>query len=101
MPMDKILDAEKEIIKAIAGTDDDPPVLMLNQNRYKKGEYPDGDVYNNLRSVNKKMIDSVGCKIIWTLPVKGQVLELNTINLIVLFIKFFLDIIHIKVWLFL
>ena len=58
--MDKNIGAEKEIIKAIAGTADDPPVLMLNQNRYKRGKYPDGDVYNNWRSVNKKMIDSVG-----------------------------------------
>jgi len=33
--MDKIIDAEKEIINAIAGTVNDAPVLMINQNRYK------------------------------------------------------------------
>ena len=72
--MDKIIDAEKEIINAIAGTVNDTPVLMINQNRYKKYEYPQGDLYKKWRSVNKEMIDSVDGKIIWTLPVKGQVL---------------------------
>jgi len=72
--MDKIIDAEKEIINAIAGTVNDAPVLMINQNRYKNCEYPQGDLYKKWRSVNKKMIDSVGGKIIWTLPVRGQVL---------------------------
>ena len=34
--MDKIIDAEKEIINAIAGTANDALVLMINKNRYKK-----------------------------------------------------------------
>ena len=32
-------------IKAIAMSDDDGPVLMVNLNKYAEGEYPDGAAY--------------------------------------------------------
>ena len=72
--MDKVIEEERDIMSEIAESADDCPVLMLNQNRYKQGEYPNGDLYKKWRLVNKTMIDSVDGKIIWTLPVKGQVL---------------------------
>ena len=72
--MDKVIEKERDIMSNIAESGNDHPVLMINQNRYKKGEYPNGSLYKKWRSVNKAMIDSVGGKIIWTLPVKGQVL---------------------------
>ena len=72
--MDKVIEEERDIMSEIAESADDCPVLMLNQNRYKQGEYPNGDLYKKWRLVNKTMIDSVGGKIIWELPVKGQVL---------------------------
>ena len=68
--MDKVIEKERNIMLKIAESGDDGPVLMLNQNRYKQGEYPNGDLYKKWRLVNKKMIDSVDGKIIWTLPVK-------------------------------
>ena len=72
--MDRVIEKERDIMLKIADSGDDGPVLMLNQNRYKQGEYPNGDLYKQWRLVNKTMIDSVDGKIIWTLPVKGQVL---------------------------
>ena len=32
-------------IKAIAMSDDDGPVLMVNLNKYAEGEYPDGAIW--------------------------------------------------------
>ena len=72
--MDKVIEKERDIMSNIAESGNDRPVLMINQNRYKKGEFPNGSLYKKWRTVNKEMIDSVGGKIIWTLPVKGQVL---------------------------
>ena len=61
--MDKVIEKERDIMLKIAESGDDGPVLMLNQNRYKQGEYPNGDLYKKWRLVNKTMIDSVGKKI--------------------------------------
>ena len=72
--MGKVIEKERDIMLKIAESGENGPVLMLNQNRYKQGEYPNGDLYKKWRLVNKTMIDSVDGKIIWTLPVKGQVL---------------------------
>ena len=52
----------------------DYPVLMINLNRYKPGLFPDSDLYQHWREVNAEMIGNVGGKILWTLPVKGQIL---------------------------
>ena len=70
----EFLEDERKQMEQIASSDNDYPVLMINQNRYKEGEFPNGDLYLKWRSVNKKMIDEVKGNIIWTIPVKGQIL---------------------------
>ena len=44
---------------------------MINQNRYLKGEFPNGDLYSKWRSINKKMISEVKGKVIWSLKVEA------------------------------
>ena len=72
--MDNIIQKDREEKEKIASSDNDYPVLMINQNRYIEGEFPKGKLYLKWRSVNKKMIDEVKGNIIWTIPVKGQIL---------------------------
>ena len=72
--MDRIIETEREVMKAIAASSGDSPILMINQNRYLEENFPDGELYKRWRSVNKRMIDSVGGKILWTLPVQGQIM---------------------------
>ena len=72
--MDRIIETEREVMKAIAASSSDSPVLMINQNRYLGKNFPDGELYQRWRSVNKRMIDGVEGKILWTLPVQGQIL---------------------------
>jgi hypothetical protein len=60
--MDKIIEEDRNIIRDIAILDLDTPVLMINQNIYKKGEYPGCELYKKWRQINKIMIDSVGGK---------------------------------------
>lgn len=72
--MDTFIQAEQEVIEQIAQSGRDGPVLMINQNRYQNGTFPDGALYQRWREVNKKMIDGVAGRIIWTLPIEGQIL---------------------------
>ena len=72
--MDRFLQDDRDKMELIASSDNDYPVLMINQNKYRNGEFPKGKLYLKWRSVNKKMIDEVKGKILWTLPVKGQIL---------------------------
>ena len=58
-------------MEIIAKSDNDYPVLMINQNRYLKGEFPNGDLYSKWRSTNKKMISEVKGKVIWSLKVEA------------------------------
>ena len=69
--MDTIRPEEIEAIREIAGAENGP-VLMVNCNRYRIGEYPDGELYRRWRTVNQQMLDAVDGKILWTLPVQGQ-----------------------------
>ena len=69
--MDTIRPEEIEAIREIAATENGP-VLMVNCNRYRIGEYPDGELYRRWRTVNQQMLDAVDGKILWTLPVQGQ-----------------------------
>lgn len=71
--MDTLIEHEKDIMVEIARTAD-YPVLMINLNRYKPGLFPDSSLYQQWRKVNTEMIGNVGGKILWTLPVKGQIL---------------------------
>ena len=69
--MDTILKKDRDEIEIIAKSDNDYPVLMINQNRYLKGEFPNGDLYSKWRSTNKKMISEVKGKVIWSLKVEA------------------------------
>ena len=69
--MDTILQKDRDEMEIIAKLDNDYPVLMINQNRYLKGEFPNGDLYSKWRSINKKMIDEVKGKVIWSLKVEA------------------------------
>jgi len=60
--MDKTIEEDRNIIQDNTILDLDTPVLMIKQNRYKKGEYPGGELYKKWRQINKIMIDSVGGK---------------------------------------
>ena len=60
----EFLEDERKQMEKIASSDNDYPVLMINQNRYKEGEFPNGDLYLKWRSVNKKMIDDVNLSLI-------------------------------------
>ena len=71
--MDTLIESEVAVIQEIADTND-YPVLMMNLNRYKPGCYPDGDLYKEWRKVNAEMIANVDGKILWSLPVEGQIL---------------------------
>ena len=71
--MDVLNEEEAAVMAEIANTDDHP-VLMMNLNRYKAGEFPDGAMYREWRRVNAEMIGNVGGKILWTLAVKGHIL---------------------------
>ena len=71
--MDTLIESELAVIQEIADGDDSP-VLMMNLNRYTEGEYPDGEAYKEWRRVNAEMIGNVGGKILWALPVLGQIL---------------------------
>lgn len=74
--MDKLVESEIKIIEEIIRTKDGP-TLMINLNRYKEGLFPFSDVYLKWKEVNERMIDSVGGKILWRLPVLGQLLTNN------------------------
>ena len=69
--MDTIRPEEIEAIREIAATENGP-VLMVNCNRYRIGEYPDGQLYRRWRTGNQQMLNAVDGKILWTLPVQGQ-----------------------------
>jgi hypothetical protein len=69
--MDTILQKDRDEMEIIAKSDKDYPVLMINQNRYLKGEFPNGDLYSKWRSINKKMISEVKGKVIWSLKVEA------------------------------
>ncbi|MEK9597076.1 MAG: hypothetical protein VW057_14035 [Rhodospirillaceae bacterium] len=47
---------------------------MINQNKYIGGQFTDGELYKKWPVVNKKMIDRIGGKMIWALPLLDQIL---------------------------
>ncbi len=58
----EFLEDERKQMEKIASSNNDYPVLMINQNRYSENEFPNGDLYLKWRSVKKKMIDDVNGK---------------------------------------
>ena len=67
--MDIIIQKDRDEMEIIAKSENDYPVLMINQNRYLEGEFPNGDLHSKWRSINKKMINEVKGKVIWSLKV--------------------------------
>ena len=67
--MDTILQKDRDEMEIIAKSDNDYPVLMINQNRYLKGEFPNGYLYSKWRAINKKMVSEVKRKVIRSLKV--------------------------------
>ena len=65
---------EREVaeIKAIASSQSDSSVLMININKYNDGEYPNGETYRNYMKILPKILDEVGAKVLWQLPALGQ-----------------------------
>ena len=75
--MDKLVENEWRIIEEIIESDD-KPTLMMNLNRYKKGNYPDGELYLKWKSINEEMIASVGGKILYNPRAYQAAFELGT-----------------------
>ena len=66
--------SDRAITEEIAKTDEHP-VLMINQNLYTaKAKFPEGKLYKGWRAINQKMIEYGDGKIIWSMPVQGQIL---------------------------
>ena len=66
-------DSEIQIIREIAASGNDRPVLMLNLNRYSEAAaFPDGELYKGYMSVLEKFVPVVGARILWRHQVLGQ-----------------------------
>ena len=68
----KVNENELAEIKAIADSNLDTPVLMININKYNDGEYPNGETYLDYLKILPKILDEVGAEVLWQLPVLGQ-----------------------------
>lgn len=61
------------IVRQIAESGRDGPVLMLNMNRYKADSgYPDGGAYKQYMDGLGKFLEGAGAKLLWRFPVYGQ-----------------------------
>lgn len=66
-------DDEFQIIKGIANSGNDGPVLMLNLNRYSaEAAFPHGEIYKSYMSFVEKFVSGVGAKILWRHSVLGH-----------------------------
>lgn len=64
---------EVEAIKRVAASTEDPPLLMLNQNKYtSQARFPLGDEYLGYMEALEKTLARVGGKVLWRIPVMGQ-----------------------------
>ena len=64
---------EYEIIKKIAEGTDDGPVLMININKYlPEAGFPNGEPYSEWMKVLATLLEQVGGKLLWKVPVLGQ-----------------------------
>ena len=69
----RIQQTEVDAIKKIAAGEVDPPMVMLNQNRYSADAgYPDGSEYQTYLTVIEQTIARVGGQLLWRTPVLGQ-----------------------------
>ncbi|MGK0170622.1 MAG: hypothetical protein ACI9W2_002348 [Gammaproteobacteria bacterium] len=59
-------------IEEIANSDNDPPVLMVNLNKYVEGEYPNGTMYQDyMKALDVLLEQHLGAKVLWRTPVHG------------------------------
>jgi uncharacterized protein (DUF1330 family) len=66
--------AEIAVIKSIAQSNGDGPVLMLNLNKYRpEAGYPDGKLYTDYMAVLGALLLQVGGKVLWRSAVLGHV----------------------------
>lgn len=66
-------DAELEALRIIAASERDPPLLMLNLNRYvAEAQFPTGALYRDHMAALAALLPQVGGKILWRAPVLGQ-----------------------------
>jgi hypothetical protein len=64
---------EYEVIKKIANSSADGPVVMININKYlPDAGYPDGKLYRDYMNALYVLLDQLGAKILWHIPVLGQ-----------------------------
>lgn len=64
---------EYQVIKKIAGSSNDGSVLMININKYlPDAGYPDGKSYKDYMKVLYVLLDQLGARILWHVPVLGQ-----------------------------
>jgi hypothetical protein len=67
-------DSEIQLIRDIAESNSDGPVMMMNLNYYSaEASFPNGEIYKSYMSVLEKFLPVVGAKILWRHPVFGQV----------------------------
>lgn len=65
--------SEVTVIKSNAASSDDPPLMMLNQNRYSDlAAYPEGDEYLKYMHALHTTVASVGGEVLWRSHVHGQ-----------------------------
>jgi hypothetical protein len=66
-------ESELAVIRNIAGSEQDSPLLMLNMNRYTASAgFPYGGTYREYMSALETLLPQVGGKILWRVPVLGQ-----------------------------
>jgi hypothetical protein len=64
---------EYEAIKSIANSSNDGPVLMININKYlPNAGYPDGELYKDYMKALYLLLEQLGARILWHVPVQGQ-----------------------------
>ena len=74
-------DAEMDVIRAIAGTEEDAPLVMLNLNRYTPAaNYPSGALYRRYMEALDALLPRVGAKILWRSTVHGQAVGAQPID---------------------
>lgn len=72
---------EVDKIKAIAGSENDTAVLMINLNRYtQEADYPTGVLYKDYMVALDVLLSQVGGKILWRTTVLGQVIGEQVID---------------------
>ena len=74
-------DTEIQIMREIATSGNDHPVLILNLNCYSpEAGFPDGALYKNYMTVLERFLPVVGAKILWRHPILGQVTGTQNIH---------------------